>query len=396
MASETGPEPSVQDDLLARAKRGEITPEEAEDEALLAGCGPLALGPNSSDLDPIAEPTWTLLMTLVWIITRDPAAVRAVWPKVRSLCTHWAGSPLVAADEGETEARKSWELKPCDPPAVWEAHAVSEDEEAVEFVFPPFVRSRIEARQDLWGKLHSGDLPATGKPHGETKRVSISAGEWADLDWLGEPSASAETVGHRVNNTRDYDDVSVSSRKVCEIWTPLKDTTSAEFEREDWTVEHAIMWIAYRDPSLFHFVGWSNPRVKAALSEVQRIDPKPKSTLLRALRAGEVRAVRNEKDIAPEHWFGKRLPGRQPESMRIYYRRRDMLKKWPELAHDLSHRVDKLLGQLRREEEKTPSQKRGYQYVKSKEPEATIALVTERMERLWGKGKQGRRRADPK
>ena len=64
MASETGSEPSVKKDLLASAKRGEITPEEAEDEALLAGCGPLALGPNSSDLDPIAEPTWTLLMTL--------------------------------------------------------------------------------------------------------------------------------------------------------------------------------------------------------------------------------------------------------------------------------------------------------------------------------------------
>ena len=82
--------------------------------------------------------------------------------------------------------------------------------------------------------------------------------------------------------------------------------------------------------------------------------------------------------------------------MRIYYRRSDMLRKWPELAHDVSHRVDKLLEQLRQEEGRAPSQKRAYQYVKSKGLKATIELVNERMEHLWGKGKQGRRSADPK
>jgi hypothetical protein len=41
MSMETGPKPSLRDELLARAKLGEITPEEAEDAALLDGCGPL-------------------------------------------------------------------------------------------------------------------------------------------------------------------------------------------------------------------------------------------------------------------------------------------------------------------------------------------------------------------
>jgi hypothetical protein len=88
MSMETEPKPSLRDELLARAKLGEITPEEAEDEALLDGCGPLEvrsypIDPNQrtepADLDPGTEPAWTLLMALVWIIARDPIAVRAVW-----------------------------------------------------------------------------------------------------------------------------------------------------------------------------------------------------------------------------------------------------------------------------------------------------------------------------
>jgi len=70
---ETEPKPSLRDELLARAKLGEITPEEAEDEALLDGCGPLEvrsypIDPNQrtepADLDPGTEPAWTLLMAL--------------------------------------------------------------------------------------------------------------------------------------------------------------------------------------------------------------------------------------------------------------------------------------------------------------------------------------------
>jgi hypothetical protein len=89
---ETEPKPSLRDELLARAKLGEITPEEAETEALFAECGPLEVRSypididsktSLTDLDPGTEPAWTLLMALVWIIARDPIAVRAVWKRRR-------------------------------------------------------------------------------------------------------------------------------------------------------------------------------------------------------------------------------------------------------------------------------------------------------------------------
>ena len=80
----TSRQTSLRDELLKRAKLGEISPKKAEQEAALSECGPLAIDPYSLELDPLREPTWTLLMALVWIVTRDPAAVRAVWVEARA------------------------------------------------------------------------------------------------------------------------------------------------------------------------------------------------------------------------------------------------------------------------------------------------------------------------
>jgi hypothetical protein len=64
---------TLRDELLTRAKLEEITPEEAETEALFAKCGPLEVRSYPididsemalADLDPETEPAWTLLMAL--------------------------------------------------------------------------------------------------------------------------------------------------------------------------------------------------------------------------------------------------------------------------------------------------------------------------------------------
>ena len=79
-------------------------------------------------------------MALVWIITRDPIAVRAVWGKARSTFTHWVGFPLTKADGTISEKKAGWELRPLPPPTVSDAEAVcevDEDELLAEFLFPP-------------------------------------------------------------------------------------------------------------------------------------------------------------------------------------------------------------------------------------------------------------------
>jgi len=353
---ETGPKPSLRDELLARAKLGEITPEEAEDAALLDGCGPLEvrsypIDPSQrmepADLDPITEPAWTLLMALVWIIARDPMAVRAVWVEARRACTHWVVFPLTEAAGTISEKRTSWELRPLPPPTVSDVDAVcevDEDELLVEYLFPPIVVSGIRAREELWDRLCSGDLIAEGKRRGKSEGTKISPDEWTSLDWLDDRSASADIVGSRIDNVPRYDDVSVLGQKVRDIWKPLEKLKSENYEREDWSVDHATLWIAYGDPTLLHFVGLASPRAKRQLSKAECLDPQPRRTLLQALMNGKLRAIRNGEQMPPEQWFGKSLPRKQPEEKRTYFRRSDILREWPEREERLLQRLEKTLG----------------------------------------------------
>jgi hypothetical protein len=91
--------------VLRRVALGELSPEEAETE--FYDLGPLAIEPETIDLDPRQDSEWSLLMTLVWIIERDETAVRAVWTKARLEANHWVSSPLPGATGGD---KKAWEL----------------------------------------------------------------------------------------------------------------------------------------------------------------------------------------------------------------------------------------------------------------------------------------------
>ncbi len=319
MPTEPGLKSRLRDELISRAKLGEITPEDAESEAMLVDCGPLELRPESLDLDPGKENEWTLIMALVWIIERDPTAVHAVWIKARRAATHWVGSPLAESDGTGAAKKKSWELKPLDPPTVGDVDAVVDEEAG--FMLPPFIVPGHAAREDLWANLRSGRLPAQGKRRGTSERIDILMSDWTDLDWLADLTASADTVGDRMENAPKYDDVSVSGQRVREIWPPLEDVQSEEYHREDWSVEHAVLWIAYRNPALFHFVGLNGPRARAQFSSAERRDSAPKRTLLNALMTDKLRAFQNGQELPPAFWFGRGLPRRQPEATRIYFQR---------------------------------------------------------------------------
>jgi hypothetical protein len=324
MPTETGPKSHLRDELIKRAKLGEITPEDAESKAMFSDCEPLEVCPESLDLDPQTEDQWTLLMALVWIIERDLTAVRAVWNRAPRDALGWVASPLVKSDGTEAEHKKSWELKPLDPPTVGDVDAVVE--EAAAFMFEPFIVPGLEARAALWASLQSGRLPAQGKRRGTSECIDIPISDWTDLDWLADRAASADTVGDCMENVPKYDEVSVSGQRVREIWPPLEDVQSEEYHREDWTADHATLWIAYRNPALFHFVGLNGPRAQAQFSSAERWDPAPKKTLSNALKTGKLKAIRNGQEIPPEYWFGKRPPGQQPEATRIYFRRSDVMR----------------------------------------------------------------------
>jgi hypothetical protein len=262
MPTETGPKSRLRDELIRRAKLGEISSEDAENEAYRAGCEPLEVLPESLDLDPRTEEDWTLPMVLVWIIERDPSAVRAVWTKARRDATQWVSAPLASSNGTDPANKISWE-KALDPLTVWDVEAVVE--ELAPFMLPPIIISGPRAHADLLASLQSGHLPAQGKRYETGERHAISASDWVNLDWLEDQTASAEMVGSRMEKTPKYDEVTISGQKVREIWPPLDELPSEEYHRHDWTVDCATLWVAHRNPTLFHFVGLHRPRASAIL-----------------------------------------------------------------------------------------------------------------------------------
>ena len=210
----------------------------------------------------------------------------------------------------------------------------------VEFLFPPIIVSGIMAREELWDRLCSGDLIAEGKRHGTGEGTKITPDEWTTLDWLDDCSASADIVGSRLDNAPQYDDVSLSAQKVREIWEPLETLRCEDYERENWSVDHAALWIAYRDPRLLRFAGRSNPRAKGQFSKAACLDPEPWNTLRRALMQDRLRAIRNGEKIPPERWFSTRIPRNQPEKTRIYVARSAVLQIWPEREDRFSQQFE--------------------------------------------------------
>ena len=400
MPTKTAAKSRLRDELIRRVKIGEITPDEAEDEAEALFL--LEVRPQWVQLDPRTEDQWSLLMALVWIIERDLIAVRSVWTEARRAAMCWVSSPLTEFDGIGAECNKGWELKPLEPATVGDVEAVVA--EKADFMLPPFIVSGTTARNALWANLRSGRLPASGRCRGTKEQQDIPRSAWLDLHWIKDLAASADTIGGRNDNALKYDEVSVPRQTVCEIWPDLDQIQSDEYEREDWSLEHAVLWIAYRNPALFHFFGLSGLRAEAQFSRAKKQDPAPRKTLLAALKRGELRAVRSGQEIAPEDWFGRDLPERQPDVTRtyfrrgqIYFRRRDLLEKWPPLRDDLRKRVEVLLIQLRHEKHKLPSQKDAYDYVKKQKgcEAVTVKQIRKWIKDLWEPGKQGKRRLDP-
>jgi len=136
----------------------------------------------------------------------------------------------------------------------------------------------------------------------------IPAIEWSDLYWVDDQGAPADTVRGGDDKALNYEKVTVPGGVVREIWPPLEILRSEEFQREDWSITHALLWIAYRNPVVFHFVTSLGRRARVLFSSLEIRDPSASETLLAALKADRLRAVRDGQELEPEHWFGRALP----------------------------------------------------------------------------------------
>jgi hypothetical protein len=271
---------------------------------IITGCGSLEVRAASLGLDPRREDQWSLLMALVWIIGRDLAAVRAVWVEARRAARCLGRPSVTNRDETGAEGR-IWESASLDPPIVGHVEDVVALE--ADFMLPPFIFAGTTAREDLMTRLHSGSLPAFGTRCG-SELQPIPAAAWSDLDWADDFYAPADTVRGRGDKALNYENVTVPGGVVREIWTPLENLQSRDFEREDWSIAHALLWIAYRNPVVFHFVGSLGWRARLMFSSLEMRDRSARWTLLAALRTGKLRTVLDGRELEPEYWFGRNLP----------------------------------------------------------------------------------------
>ena len=210
------------------------------------------------------------------------------------------------------------------------------------------------------------------------------------------PSA-ADTVGLREGNIPRYADVTVSGQEVRGIWPGLERLVPEEFDREDWTDEHAILWIRYRSPLLFHFISDfpADAREPAAFSRARYTHPDPEKELLKALQTDKLRAILNGQKLSPDYWYGRSLPDR-PEGRRTHFRRQDLLKLWKPLegGEDLRERIGVLLEELKTGLGRRPSEKAAHDFLKARDDckRVTLRMVREWIHASWGQGKQGRRK----
>ena len=221
-------------ELLDRASRGEITPEEAEAEAARLGFLPFARTPDPAKLNPMTESWWTLAMAAAWIIWRTPTAVRRVWHEYRREKIEWRGPfcyhakaygyrQQIPVDENgrpidrslpEKEIVKEYHLDLLRDLTLFdvfarEAYRLVEDGQVVV--------EGTSAQKELWRALQSGKLVAVGIRPGTSERCPISDLEWVDLDYFEHSNWPSDAIGTNLEKQERYRAVRVRSDDVIRL-----------------------------------------------------------------------------------------------------------------------------------------------------------------------------------
>jgi hypothetical protein len=218
--------------IYARFRLGEITQEEAEAEAQAAGIGTLECHPNPADFDPMAEPRWTLPMTLAWIIYRSVDSVRALMDSFQAATRIWLQKDYVS-ENGQTEKKLDLVSPRRKSPFDVINEAVRADDSSAQAL------SGIAARDDLLRKLKSGELQAFGIGRGESMHTPISPITWETITtfFLDEPRIQASDIGTFLEENARFQEVRVESSKVRELWPKLPSSSKAATDCRKWLID---------------------------------------------------------------------------------------------------------------------------------------------------------------
>jgi hypothetical protein len=172
----------LRDELITKARNGEITSQQAEAQAKAAGLPPFETQPDFAEFDPMAESRWPIVMAVAWIAWRDPQLVMEQGNEFRSLCTQWVFRDWNEPDQsGQNLAKhEGWVLEP------WHKSSALGLSILDKFLrgngqLPSSARvTPSQAETELWRALSEERLRAEAFDKDGTL-VEIPAREWAHL-----------------------------------------------------------------------------------------------------------------------------------------------------------------------------------------------------------------------
>jgi hypothetical protein len=203
-------EPTPRDILIDRVRRGEITPDEAEEEAAREGLRPLARVP-AAKFYPMVEAFWSLPMAVAWIAWRNVDRVRDFWDAFRADCWEWVPVEWRVGVDGPTYSGFDLRRRDAVTPLFVETSDILEAD--------GFMTVK-EAKAMLWRLLGEGALQATGIKTESGQSEVIPEHAWVHLDWRERRGTEGVRLAYTGPGAGGYDNVRVRADAVAKIWPP--------------------------------------------------------------------------------------------------------------------------------------------------------------------------------
>jgi len=199
--------------LLDDVLRGRKTPDEAEEIAKQKGLTPFARKP--SGLNPMNEVSWSLAMTVAWIVWRTPDAVMENWAEYREEWWYWFWQRIRLPRDGDWEIVEGYELRQSKPATLFSL-MLSEATDEVNGPANTFATVK-EAREALWKALEAGKLSASATNR-DGVPVLIPAHEWSYLVASADGNLEDQLRFQSLSSRVEYTDAKFSREAVCRLW----------------------------------------------------------------------------------------------------------------------------------------------------------------------------------
>ena len=226
------------DDLISRARFGEVNPDEAEAKAKANGWPPFASEPPLPEFDPLKQSRWPIVMAVAWIAWRDVELTRQQCAEFRAESTHWIFREWRQPLKGKGFAdRAGWFLERLSSPTT--ARLMLHDiyrRTRDEFSSSQQMSAR-EAEAILWQALSDGKLIAEGLNE-QSKPVDIPAREWSYLKLFEE--RERDVLKYEALDREVFSSVRLKRDNILTLWPQLP-TTIELVEQEAWPIEPQML-----------------------------------------------------------------------------------------------------------------------------------------------------------